>query len=176
MVGRELRRGDKWLAQKIKHAIRWPAFLAKNSSLREQALERLKGYGFGEKLAEKVHRAALADPAHQLVNDLFHYMHATRRRIEVIESEITLGELDQKKVSPVLLAIRDLPLELNEGNFGEWHEAGLEVMKIATGNENYLRHPAFDRHPLSPLKPKYGPADNSEKAIRNAWQKRARQD
>lgn len=176
MVGRELKRGNKWLAQKIKHAIRWPAFLAKNSSLREQALERLKEYGFGEKLAGKVHRAALADPAHQLVNDLFHYMHDTRQRIEAIESEITVGELDQTKVSPVLPVIWDLPLDLNEETFDAWHKAGLEVMKLTTGHENYWRHPAFKRLPLSPLNPKHGPATNSERAIREAWKKRARQD
>jgi hypothetical protein len=175
-VGRELSRGNAWLANKIKHVLRWPSFASSNSSFRKTVESNLQDHRFGEAVPNKVTRAGIADPAHQLVDALFKYMFDTRKKIEVIEKEISLDAVDQSKVSPFLLLLRTLPLQLTEENYEQWHRLAMKIMEITAGNDNFWsHHPAFKNEPLKALIPGTGDGANMTRALKAAWLKRAGQ-
>jgi hypothetical protein len=103
-------------------------------------------------------------------------MQDTRRKIERIGKEKSLDDFDQSKISPVLLFLRDLPLQLTEENYLKWHTSALKVMEITAGHENFWsHHPAFKNEPLKTLVPVKGDGTNMTRALKAAWLKRAGQ-
>ena len=176
-VNRELGRGNRWLLDLIKKAVRWPAFALNSSSLEKQNKTSFQKFEFGKDVPVSIKKAGLSDPAHQLVNALFLYISDARRKIEAIEKEISFDTLPQRKISPVLLIIRKLPLQLTKANYLQYHSAGMQIMKETAGHENiWSHHPAFKQSPLKGLVPQFGDGKNIERDVKNAWKKRAGQD
>ena len=176
-VNRELGRGNRWLLDQIKKAVRWPAFALSSSSLKKQQENKFQNFEFGKEVPATIKKAGLSDPAHQLVNALFLYISDARRKIEAIEKEISFDTLPQSKISPVLLIIRKLPLQLTKANYLQYHSAGMQIMKETAGHENiWSHHPAFKQSPLKGLVPQFGDGKNIERDVKNAWKKRAGQD